>query len=480
MTRACSSRPNGVGRWPRTTALERHVAHPDEHLLRGLGRAARLVPSLGPALAASALRPVTDAAGILAFLVTVPRFWRRPGSGCWRRPGGARRPRLALRLKARRARRPPARRRHRAGGSVRHRWEAVLGDDTLRLSRAAPWPVSNNPWSGFGASGSNCARGTSPPPSPLWPKGGHRRPYVGGEVLRRPSASSRAPGPARGRGGSGRLARGPLAGAETAAQPLPTPAGFAGQLRPYQERGLGWLTFLGDLGLGACLADDMGLGKTAQLLALLVDERAAFQSGATGTAGGTTQRSKRRRMAGPGPTLVLCPMSLVGNWQREVARFAPTCRSTCITAPPASAGRRSPARPARWTWCSRPTVWPPATSSSSPPCRGGAWSLDEAQQIKNSAARTTQSVRAIPADRRIAMTGTPVENRLTELWSIMQFLNPGMLGSEKAFRERFALPIERDGDDEAAAHLRRITGPFVLRRLKTTGPSSPTCPTSSR
>jgi SNF2 family DNA or RNA helicase len=93
--------------------------------------------------------------------------------------------------------------------------------------------------------------------------------------------------------------------------------------------------------------------------------------------------------------------------------------------------------------------------------------VDEAQQIKNSAARTTQSVRAIPAERRIAMTGTPVENRLSELWSIMQFLNPGLLGSEKGFRERFAIPIERDGNDEAAAQLRRITGPFVLRRLKT-------------
>jgi non-specific serine/threonine protein kinase len=93
--------------------------------------------------------------------------------------------------------------------------------------------------------------------------------------------------------------------------------------------------------------------------------------------------------------------------------------------------------------------------------------LDEAQQIKNSAARTTQSVRAIPAERRIAMTGTPVENRLTELWSIMQFLNPGLLGSERAFREHFAVAIERDGDDEAAEHLRRVTTPFVLRRLKT-------------
>ena len=93
--------------------------------------------------------------------------------------------------------------------------------------------------------------------------------------------------------------------------------------------------------------------------------------------------------------------------------------------------------------------------------------LDEAQQIKNSAARTTQSVRSIPAERRIAMTGTPVENRLSELWSIMEFLNPGILGSERSFRERFADPIEREGDDEAATKLRRITGPFVLRRLKT-------------
>jgi SNF2 family DNA or RNA helicase len=93
--------------------------------------------------------------------------------------------------------------------------------------------------------------------------------------------------------------------------------------------------------------------------------------------------------------------------------------------------------------------------------------LDEAQQVKNSAARTTQSVRSIPAERRIAMTGTPVENRLSELWSIMEFLNPGILGSERSFRERFADPIERQGDEEAAAKLRHVTAPFVLRRLKT-------------
>ncbi len=103
---------------------------------------------------------------------------------------------------------------------------------------------------------------------------------------------------------------------------IPTPDGFAGELRPYQERGLGWLAFLGDLGLGACLADDMGLGKTAQLLALLVDERGGGVEAPTRR--GTTASAKRRARVPPlGPTLVLCPMSLVGNWQREAARFAP-------------------------------------------------------------------------------------------------------------------------------------------------------------
>jgi SNF2 family DNA or RNA helicase len=249
---------------------------------------------------------------------------------------------------------------------------------------------------------------------------------------------------------------------------IATPEGFAGELRPYQQRGLGWLAFLGDLGLGACLADDMGLGKTAQLLALLVDERTRSGEMPARRAP-TTGTTTKRRSAGPklAPTLVLCPMSLVGNWQRESARFAPKL-SVYVHHGPDRLDGKAFSRHAATVDLVLSTYGLAARDQqllATVPWRRMV--LDEAQQIKNSAARTTQSVRAIPAERRIAMTGTPVENRLSELWSIMHFLNPGMLGSEKAFRERFAVPIERDGDDEAAARLRRITGPFVLRRLKT-------------
>ena len=160
-------------------------------------------------------------------------------------------------------------------------------------------------------------------------------------------------------------------------------------------------------------------------------------------------------------------MSLVGNWQRETERFAPEL-SVYVHHGPDRLDGSAFTRRAKKADLVLSTYGLAARDQqllATVPWRRLV--LDEAQQIKNSAARTTQSVRAIPAERRIAMTGTPVENRLAELWSIMQFLNPGLLGSEKSFRERFAIPIERRGDDEAAARLRRVTAPFVLRRLKT-------------
>ena len=249
--------------------------------------------------------------------------------------------------------------------------------------------------------------------------------------------------------------------------PTQTPQEFSGELRPYQERGLGWLSFLGDLGLGACLADDMGLGKTAQLLALLVDERdrtapTRHDSGPSGSS-----RTGRRARPDLGPTLVVCPMSLVGNWQREAARFAPKL-AVYIHHGPGRLVAKAFTRRANKVDLVLSTyglVTRDVDLLSS--VRWRRIVLDEAQQIKNGAARTTQSVRSIPAERRVAMTGTPVENRLSELWSIMEFLNPGILGTERSFRERFADPIERGGDDDVAAKLRRITGPFILRRLKT-------------
>ncbi len=159
-------------------------------------------------------------------------------------------------------------------------------------------------------------------------------------------------------------------------------------------------------------------------------------------------------------------MSLVGNWQRETARFAPKLTVYVHHGQDRLSGKAF-TRHASKVDLVLSTYGLAARDVDL--LSGVQWRrivLDEAQHIKNSAARTTQSVRSIPAERRIAMTGTPVENRLSELWSIMEFLNPGILGSERGFRERFADPIERDGDDAAATKLRQITAPFMLRRLK--------------
>jgi hypothetical protein len=230
--------------------------------------------------------------------------------------------------------------------------------------------------------------------------------------------------------------------------PRGTPAGFVGALRPYQERGLAWLEFLGDFGLGACLADDMGLGKTAQGLALLVAERSPSAANASG------------------PTLVVCPMSVVENWRREAERFAPSL-AVHVHHGGDRLGAEDLAVAAAGVNLVITTYGLVARDADLLAAIGwGRLVLDEAQNIKNSAARQAQAVRRIRAPRRIALTGTPVENRLAELWSIMEVLNPGLLGSANAFRQRFAVPIERYADDDAAGRLRRATAPFILRRLK--------------
>jgi len=226
--------------------------------------------------------------------------------------------------------------------------------------------------------------------------------------------------------------------------PMAAPGGFAGTLRPYQERGLSWLSFLGDLGLGGILADDMGLGKTIQLLSLIAAQP-----------------------AGSGPTLLVCPMSLVGNWQREAARFTPDLRvHVHHGADRLDAGDFAAAAAEADLVI---TSYGVATRDQEA-LSGITWArvvCDEAQNIKNHATKQARAIRALPAATRIALTGTPVENRLSELWSIMEFTNPGLLGSAEKFRERFAVPIERNGSEDAARALQRLTRPFVLRRLKT-------------
>ena len=227
---------------------------------------------------------------------------------------------------------------------------------------------------------------------------------------------------------------------------LGEPPGFFGELRPYQRRGFAWLTFLRQHGMGACLADDMGLGKTVMMIAALVHERAV--EGLTG------------------PTLLVCPTSVLGNWLHELNRFAPGLRVYTHHGPERNLGITFPERIAEhdvvlttYAIVSRDVALLMAVH----------WTgivLDEAQNIKNPATSASRIVRKLTAGYRVALTGTPVENRLAELWSILEFLNPGYLGSHDGFRRHFAQPIERSGDTERAEELRRLVAPFILRRVK--------------
>lgn len=224
------------------------------------------------------------------------------------------------------------------------------------------------------------------------------------------------------------------------------PTGFMGDLRPYQKKGLSWLVFMAGCGLGACLADDMGLGKTVQLIAYLLFEK---ESGS------------------PHKNLLICPMSLIGNWQRELARFAPDL-SVYIHHGTNRAGEEILEKEIEKHDLILTTYQ--IISRDKEVIGNIAWDLvilDEAQNIKNSSTRQSRAVRALPGKRKIAMTGTPVENRLSELWSVMEFLNPGYLGGEKAFERNFGVPIEKYHDREASVRLQQCVRPFILRRVKT-------------
>ncbi len=239
-----------------------------------------------------------------------------------------------------------------------------------------------------------------------------------------------------------------LAGRPGPADRVPElPEGFTGTLRPYQRRGLAWLDALGRLGLGAVLADDMGLGKTVQTLALLALER---------------ERGAR------GPVLLVCPMSLVGNWRREAATFAPGLRVHVHHGPDRTGPGPDHAVHAAADADLVITTYG-VVQRDVAELRRVHWRrivADEAQHIKNRAARQSRALRSLRSGPRIALTGTPVENRLADLHAVLDFANPGLFGSAESFRERFANPVEQAGSVDAAARLRRVTGPFLLRRRK--------------
>ncbi len=224
-------------------------------------------------------------------------------------------------------------------------------------------------------------------------------------------------------------------------------------LRKYQETGVGWLRFLSGLGLGACLADDMGLGKTIQVLALLL---------ALKEQGGAKSAAK--------PSLLVLPASLLANWKAEMARFTPTLRAVFVH--PAETSKdeldRLSADPARALREVDLVVTSYGMLMRQPWILDRSWRLavlDEAQAIKNPGARQTKTVKSLKADARIVLTGTPVENRLSDLWSLFDFLCPGLLGSQGKFKE-FAKRLGQR-EENRYGPLRSLVQPYILRRLKT-------------
>ncbi len=245
-----------------------------------------------------------------------------------------------------------------------------------------------------------------------------------------------------------------LLGAATA-PPLDTPPGLEATLRDYQRQGFTWLDRVTSLGLGACLADDMGLGKTVTLIALHL------------------HRVPRR----PGPTLVVCPASLLGNWEAEIRRFAPG-----VDVRRFHGGQRSLEDLAPTDQRADPgfvlTTYG-TLRRDAPTLADVGWGLvvaDEAQHVKNARSATARALRSIPSDARIALTGTPVENDLTELWAILDWATPGLLGSRQAFRKVWAGPIESGHEPTKARQFSGLIGPFLLRRRKTDPGIAPELP----
>jgi hypothetical protein len=429
-------------------ALARHVDAPQETFLAELGKAARLYPELDRALRTArpshlaldtedAHRFLSTAAptlGTAGFGVQLPGWWTKPSS------------RLGLRLTASTPGQPGQ---VDAGNAAlgfdalaEFRYDIAVGgqmltaDELAELAeRKAPMVRLRGQWVELDARRLAAALKLV----------GRREQATVGELLRVGLGIGSAPEglPVEGVEADGWLGELLSGRAEQRLSAIQTPESFSGKLRPYQSRGLSWLDFLHRAGLGGILADDMGLGKTVQLLALLAHD------------------------ADAGPSLLVCPMSLVGNWHREAARFTPHLRVHVHHGKERARSKRFTDEVAAADLVI--TTYALAARDASD-LRKVSWRrvvVDEAQAIKNAATKQATSIRSLPAATRIAVTGTPVENRLADLWSILEFVNPGLLGSAATFKKRYSEPIERHGDDGAAERLRRFTGPFILRRVKT-------------
>ncbi len=463
-------------------ALGHRLANPQERLLGGLGHALRLWPGLEPALreVAPTCVDLTPEAAI-GFVRDAAPALEQAGFGVLAPPWWNKRLRLSLKVD------PFDEIEEGSGlfgmdGLCAYQWRIAVGDATLTLAELRelaalklPLVMSRGRWIVLRPEDVEAALA-------FFEKRAERGQAPAGELIRESlelsaSAEAKTDSPPVEIEAGGWLKELLGTGDERKLRVLPTPATLDGELRPYQQRGLAWLSFLSSLGLGACLADDMGLGKTVQLLALLLAERehaerqgnggqsngSAKTTAATRTQSATGKHPRKRLL----PTLLICPMSVVGNWEREAQRFAPGLRVHVHHGSERLAEKKF-AREAR---ANDLVITTYALATRDRDTLGAAmWeriALDEAQNIKTIDTKQTRAIRSLGARHRVALTGTPVENRLTELHSIMDFLNPGLLGPAATFKRCYARPIERYRDEHATGQLRQTTGPFILRRLKT-------------
>jgi hypothetical protein len=480
-------RSNGDG----LKALGHRLADPQERLLGGLGHALRLWPALEPALREAAPTGVDLAPeAAIGFVRDAAPALEQAGFGVLAPPWWSKRLRLTLKVE------PFGEIEEGSGlfgldGLCAYQWRIAVGDAILTLAELRelaalklPLVMARGRWIVLRPEDVEAALA-------FFERRAERGKAPAGELIRESlelGAGAEADTPPVEIEAGGWLKELLSTNGERRLREVPTPASFEGELRPYQQRGLAWLSFLSSLGLGACLADDMGLGKTVQLLALLLAEREHAERRANGShseghtqrahppsrgAGGrqsdgapqrTATATRRKRIA---PTLLVCPMSVVGNWEREAERFAPSLRVHVHHGPERLAEEKF-ARAAR---ASDLTITTYALATRDRETLGAVkWeriALDEAQNIKTIDTKQTRAIRSLQGRHRVALTGTPVENRLSELHSIMDFLNPGLLGPAATFKRCYATPIERYRDEHATARLRQATGPFILRRLKT-------------
>jgi SNF2 family DNA or RNA helicase len=425
--------------------------HFDRHLLLTLGQAARIYPSLWEGLdrtcpsgvdleLGEAFEFLQEYAWVLedaGFAVLVPMWWT---------PEGRRRAKIRLRAGTRG---PTGAGRHTAidlDRLISYRYDLVLGNESLTEAEWQELVDSKAPLVRFRGRWLALDRDKMREMLEFWRRHQHDETQLTLPDLMRNAAEQSEFFEIEPQRALAEM----MAKLRDPAQLIPAedPPGFRTRLRDYQKRGLAWIGFLETLGLNGCLADDMGLGKTVQVLARLVQER--------------------REDGRPPPTLLVAPTSVIGNWKQEIERFAPTLRTFIHH----GAVRLRDAAEFRDTCAAHDVVITSYALARKDEklLTGIAWRrvvLDEAQNIKNPVSAQTKAVLKLSADHRLALTGTPVENRLLDLWSIFNFLNPGYLGRQAHFRQRYELPVQRDNDPLRTDMLKRLIEPFVLRRVKT-------------